>query len=126
MLVQLRPHLTREKLQRVLAEGTPQGLRFTGLFDGDECLAVAGWRVMANTARGRQLFVDDLATTSSARSQGNGRRLLQHLVQVARAAGCATLELDSGVQRFDAHRFYVRERMDIVGHHFRLDLSAGQ
>lgn len=123
VLTELRPHLTPELLQQVLAEGAPQGLRFTGLFDGEECVAVAGWRIMANTSRGRQLFVDDLATTANARSQGNGRSLLGHLTHVARAAGCASLELDSGVQRFAAHRFYLRERMNIVAHHFRLQLQ---
>jgi hypothetical protein len=36
------------------------------------------------------------------------------------------LDLDSGVQRHDAHRFYLRERMHISSHHFtkRLDESG--
>ncbi|MGX1791676.1 hypothetical protein ACWIDW_01820 [Microbacterium sp. NPDC055312] len=34
------------------------------------------------------------------------------------AARCRQLDLDSGVQRFDAHRFYLRERMNIDAHHF--------
>jgi hypothetical protein len=33
------------------------------------------------------------------------------------------LELDSGVQRFAAHRFYFRERMWISRHHFSLELN---
>jgi hypothetical protein len=44
------------------------------------------------------------------------------LVAEARAAGCGELHLDSGVQRFAAHRFYLRERMEIMAHHFRLKL----
>jgi coproporphyrinogen III oxidase len=40
----------------------------------------------------------------------------------ARLAGGGELHLDSGVQRFDAHRFYLRHRMAIVGHHFALPL----
>jgi hypothetical protein len=43
-------------------------------------------------------------------------------VAEARATGCAKLELDSGVQRFDAHRFYLRKRMIISSHHFSLEL----
>lgn len=35
-----------------------------------------------------------------------------------------TLELDSGVQRFDAHRFYLVQRMLNTAHHFRLTLQA--
>ncbi|MGZ5023946.1 MAG: GNAT family N-acetyltransferase, partial [Chthoniobacterales bacterium] len=34
------------------------------------------------------------------------------------------LTLDSGVQRFDAHRFYLMKRMKISSHHFVLDLSS--
>lgn len=33
------------------------------------------------------------------------------------------LHLDSGVQRYGAHRFYLRHGMDITSHHFRLVLS---
>ncbi|MGZ5001726.1 MAG: GNAT family N-acetyltransferase, partial [Chthoniobacterales bacterium] len=31
--------------------------------------------------------------------------------------------LDSGVQRFDAHRFYLMKRMKISSHHFSLELD---
>jgi hypothetical protein len=34
--------------------------------------------------------------------------------------------LDSGVQRFGAHRFYLRRRMDITSHHFALDLRQSK
>ena len=40
-----------------------------------------------------------------AGDQGQGRR-------------CTVIDLDSGVQRHDAHRFYFRERMHISSHHF--------
>jgi hypothetical protein len=43
-------------------------------------------------------------------------------VAEARAAGCIKLELDSGVQRFAAHRFYLTKRMIISSHHFSLEL----
>ncbi|HTN56557.1 MAG TPA: GNAT family N-acetyltransferase [Microbacterium sp.] len=118
VLQELRPHLTEEQLAQVLQEGTPQGLRFTALFAGDRCVAVAGWRIIANTSAIRKLHVDDLSTAASERSRGHGRVLLDALRERAVEAGCRSLDLDSGVQRFDAHRFYLRERMDIVAHHF--------
>jgi len=43
-------------------------------------------------------------------------------VAQARAEGCAQFQLDSGVQRFGAHRFYLMKRMDITAHHFGLKL----
>lgn len=118
VLQELRPHLTRESLEQVLREGAPQGLRFTAVFSDGRCLAVAGWRVVANTSALRKLYVDDLSTTSTARSTGVGAALLEELRGKARAQGCHVLDLDSGVQRHDAHRFYLRERMEITSHHF--------
>lgn len=118
VLRELRTGLTPELLERVLTEGTPQGLRFLAVFDDDRCLGVAGWRLMASTNVTRKLYVDDLVATSGARSQGVGAALLRELEQRARDAGCRSLELDSGVQRHAAHRFYLRERLHINAHHF--------
>ncbi|MGB3376043.1 MAG: GNAT family N-acetyltransferase [Microbacterium sp.] len=122
VLQELRPHLTEELLAQVLREGAPQGLRFTAVFAHERCVAVAGWRIIANTSAIRKLYIDDLSTAASVRSRGYGRILLDALRDRAIAAGCASVDLDSGVQRFDAHRFYLRERMDIVAHHFRRSL----
>ena len=33
------------------------------------------------------------------------------------------LDLDSGVQRFPAHRFYLGQGMAITAHHFALDVQ---
>lgn len=119
VLRELRPHLTPESLASVYAEGQPQGLRFTAAYSaGTGCAGVAGWRVTATTHGMRQLYVDDLVTTEQVRSQGVGTALLAELARRARLAGCTLLALDSGVQRHDAHRFYLRERMAIVSHHF--------
>ena len=118
VLQELRPDLTTALLDQVLVEGAPQGLRFLAAFDGARCLGVAGWRVMATTHSLRKPHVDDLVTASASRSAGVGAALLRELEQRARTAGCAVLDLDSGVQRHGAHRFYLRERMDITSHHF--------
>lgn len=122
VLQELRPHLTEQLLVQVLAQGTPQGLRFTAVFVAERCVAVAGWRVIVNTGAIRKLYVDDLSTTASERSHGYGRMLLDSLREKAIDAGCHSLELDSGVQRFDAHRFYLSQRMNITAHHFALRL----
>jgi GNAT superfamily N-acetyltransferase len=81
-------------------------------------LAVAGWRVIATTVCGRKLYVDDLVTTASARGRGIGSSLLGELVERARAAGCSVIDLDSGLHRKDAHRFYIREGMPVHSLHF--------
>jgi GNAT superfamily N-acetyltransferase len=119
LLAELRPHITPELLAEIYAEGHPQGLRFTAAYDEEEiCVAVAGWREMATTVAIRKLYVDDLVTASDARSRGFGASLLQELERRGREAGCQVLDLDSGVARADAHRFYFREHMSITSFHF--------
>lgn len=128
VLQELRPHVTAQSLRDVYAEGHPQGYRFLGAFaassDGsvDRCIGLAGYRLLATVVLGRTLHVDDLVTSTAERSTGVGRALLAELQRRARDAGCAALDLDSGVQRHDAHRFYFRERMHISSHHFTLPL----
>jgi hypothetical protein len=40
----------------------------------------------------------------------------------ARSQNCQQLTIDSGVQRFAAHRFYLMQRMNITSHHSTLEL----
>jgi GNAT superfamily N-acetyltransferase len=119
VLAELRTDLTAQALESVYAEGHPQGLRFTAVYDESErCVAVAGWRIVATTVALRKLYVDDLVTAAAARSTGVGSALLAELGRRAEEAGCTILDLDSGVHRADAHRFYFRERMAITSLHF--------
>lgn len=91
VLQELRPHLTRELLARVLREGAPQGLRFTAVVENGRCVAVWGWRIIFDTYAIRRIHVDYLSTTASERSRGNGATLLRSLVQRARDLGCQIL-----------------------------------
>lgn len=126
VLSQLRPHLTADVLRAVFREGRPQGLRFSAAYRTTTCVGVAGWRIIATTMALRKLYVDDLVTAEAARSTGVGAALLAHLERRARDAGCTVIDLDSGVQRHDAHRFYLRERMAITSHHFAKTLDQAR
>lgn len=119
---QLRPHVPEAGFVDRVRRQQAGGYHLAYLDDGRRVVAVAGYRVMENLYSGRVLYVDDLVTDEAARSTGCGRQLFEWLVDQARQAGCLTLELDSGVQRFDAHRFYLTQRMVIASHHFRLTL----
>ena len=66
--------------------------------------------------------MDDLITLESDRSQGYGEELLQWLMDYAKTQNCQEFHLDSGVQRFAAHRFYFRQRLEIRSYHFSLKL----
>jgi GNAT superfamily N-acetyltransferase len=84
--------------------------------------AVSGYRYSENLAYGKFMYVDDFVTNSEDRSKGFGKLLFDWLVETAKKQSCEVLALDSGVQRFGAHRFYLIHRMNIVSHHFTLRL----
>ncbi len=58
---------------------------------------------------GQRAWVEDLAVHPDWRSKGVGKRLLDTAKDWARDHGASHLELDSGLARTDAHRFYDRE-----------------
>lgn len=124
VMAELRPHIGSTEFVARIREQQAQGYRLCYLEQQRAVMAVAGYRISTNLHLGRNLYVDDLVTASDARSQGYGHRLLDELRAIAVAGGCAHLHLDSGTQRQQAHRFYLREGMVISSFHFDLPLHA--
>ncbi len=124
VMVQLRPHLNASEFVATVRRMMKEGFLLARLSDDAGVVrAVAGYRFHEKLFSGRTLYVDDLVTDEASRSRGHGAALLQWLIAEARTAGCDVFELDSGVQRRDAHRFYFRERMHISSYHFVLPLK---
>ena len=109
LMQELRTSLTEARYVEAVAE-MADGYRLFALKRDGVAVALAGVGIATNLYYGRYLWVYDLVTTEAERSRGYGRRLLQHLEELARQEGCDTIALSSGVQRSDAHRFY-EERM---------------
>lgn len=121
---ELRPHIaTVEDFAAQVERQGEQGYLLAYLEAEQEVRAVAGYRYTEMLFHGRLMYVDDLVTREVDRSAGHGGQLFDWLVEQARARGCRHLELDSGVQRFEAHRFYLMKRMKIASHHFSLPLQ---
>ncbi len=124
VMAQLRPHLVETEFVARVRRMQGEGFRLARLEEDGTVRAVAGYRFHEKLFSGRNLYVDDLVSDTTRRSQGHGARLLAWLAEQARARDCDLLELDSGVQRFDAHRFYFRERMRIASYHFSRALKG--
>ena len=118
----LRPHVPEGEFLGRVRRQQGGGYVLAYLEDSGNVTCVAGFRVVENLMSGRMLYVDDLVTLDGVRSRGYGKQMFDWLVARARSEGCAYLELDSGVHRFDAHRFYATNRMMISAHHFALKL----
>lgn len=122
VMAQLRDRLDEAAFVRAVERQRAEGYRLAFLRDAGAVRAVVGFRLGHNLAWGRFLYIDDLITDETSRSRGRGGELFDWCVELARREGCAQLHLDSGVWRYDAHRFYLRKRMSISSHHFRLEL----
>jgi len=64
------------------------------------------------------LYVDDLITDELNRSKGFAKQLFDWLDEESKKNECIGMHLDSGVHRYDAHRFYLNRKMRITCHHF--------
>jgi GNAT superfamily N-acetyltransferase len=121
---ELRPHFaTDTKFVERVRRQQRDGYVLAFVEADNEVRAVAGYRFLESLFSGRFLYVDDLVTRARDRSAGYGGKLLDWLVQQARKDKCENLELDSGVQRFDAHRFYFVKRMKIASYHFSIAVA---
>jgi GNAT superfamily N-acetyltransferase len=125
VLLELRGTFTKAALIAQIKTQQQAGYRVAYVESAGEVLCVAGFVVGTKLAWGKHLYVDDLVTAERHRSTGAGKLMMDWLKAHAIGLGCRQLELDSGVQRFGAHRFYLREGFNISSHHFSIaDLPA--
>lgn len=125
VMCQLRPHLDLPAFLAAVKRMRTEGYKLVFLADPD-VRAVAGFRKMEMLVTGKVLYVDDLVTCEKHRSRGYGRQLLAWLLEEAKREHCQHLELDSGVKRLDAHRFYEREGMAKAAFHFSVPAKASK
>jgi len=123
---ELRPHLSEAEFLQQVKRQVVQGYCLAFLEAGGTAVSVAGYRISETLAWGKFLYVDDLVTREVDRSKAYGAALFDWLVALAEREGCVQFHLDSGVQRFGAHRFYLGKRMDITSHHFALKLPVSR
>lgn len=119
---QLRPALTAEEFIERVELQQAERYRLAYLEHEGEIVALAGFRMMNVLWSGRTLYVDDLVTEAARRSQGHGEQMIRWIEALAKAEGCATLALDSGTHREEAHAFYFRMGLRISDFHFQKKL----
>jgi GNAT superfamily N-acetyltransferase len=67
---------------------------------------------------GQRCWVEDLAVGPEHRSRGIGAALLDAAADWARGRGATHLELDTGLARSDAQRFYERRKPNTIGYSY--------
>jgi len=118
VMVQLRPNLDRQSFTSVIMELMNDGYRLAYIERDTEVACVAGFKIQNNLFLGKHLYIEDLVTAESTRSCGLGNDLMNSLKELARMENCRVVDLDSGVQRHKAHKFYFNQNMEISCYHF--------
>lgn len=123
VIQQLRPHLTSaDEFLRRVKQQQRQHYHLAAFEQAGEIQGVMGFRYCDFLFAGRTMYIDDLVTAETARSQGVGKALIQWAVAEAKAEKCDQVHLDSGVNRKRAHQFYLREGFELRSYHFSLNL----
>ena len=120
ILLQLRPQYTQDSLITQIRKQQESGYQLAYVKSGNTILCVAGFVIGEKLAWGKYIYIDDLVTNEHCRSTGVGTFIINWFKFYCKTLGCQSLHLDSGVQKFPAHRFYLKNRFDIASHHFSI------
>lgn len=123
VMKELRPHLKDEAsfIEQVQRQHK-NGYHLVALYEGNKVSALVGYRFLETLAWGKFIYIDDLITHTISRKKGYGAMLLEWTIELAKKEGCQQVHLDSGYQRFDAHRLYLNQGFELICHHFGLKL----
>lgn len=121
---ELRPHIrTEEEFLQRMEFIAGEGARMVMLEAEGVVPTVSVFRINHYLARGKNLYIDDLVSLPAYRGRGYARAMLEWIENYAIRQGCENIHLDSGHQRYDAHRLYLNFGFKITAHHFVLDIT---
>jgi GNAT superfamily N-acetyltransferase len=112
---------SEDRAREALAEaiGSEKSTVLVAEARGGELIGVASAYLDLNSVRfGLRCWVEDLAVEPPCRSAGVGKALLDATKGWARGRGATHLELDTGLARTDAQRFYEREEPIAKGYSY--------
>jgi GNAT superfamily N-acetyltransferase len=118
----LRPHLTVESFLELISKMKDENYILLFIEENNKAISACGYRYLTTLFDGRYIYIDDLSTLPEARGKGYAGALFDFVVEKAKSENLKAVHLDSGHQRYDAHRLYLNKGMKIVYHHFRLEL----
>jgi GNAT superfamily N-acetyltransferase len=123
-LQELRPHLKEDNFITLVREMMAEGYQLA-FIEGEDgfALSIVGFRYLQFTFNGKHFYIDDLSTLPEARGKGHGGALIEYVCELAKQKGYHSVTLDSGHQRFDAHRLYLNKGFNITSHHFTKKMS---
>ncbi|MDE2625023.1 MAG: GNAT family N-acetyltransferase [Betaproteobacteria bacterium] len=119
---QLRPQIP-QPYEASMKDVFATGAEMVVAVENGEVCGVAVFRITINTMVGKKIYSEDLVADANTTVKGVGRALMDFLKQEGKSRGCVSLELESGTQREQAHKFYYREGFAIKAFGFKQPLA---
>lgn len=89
-----------------------------GVYLGEELIGVFGLWFMTRHYAGKSCEPDHVILKPEYQNRGFGKQIFEFIFDYAREKGCETSELNSYVQNFKSHKFYMNHGYVIKGYHF--------
>lgn len=104
-LEQLRPGFELETMLSHRENLISRGYHLVAIIEQDKVMCVGSYHLHPHVARTNEFWVCDLVTLESARSQGYGLAMMNHMEELAKEAGCDRVRVHTG-QGQPAEDFY--------------------
>lgn len=122
VIKELRPHHTPDSFVATITQMVKEGYQLLYIEEDGIAVCAAGFRFTTTLYDGLIIDFDDFVTLASARKKGYASLLFDHLTAIAKERSIKSIHLNSAHHRYDAHRFYLNKKMDIIAHHLRITL----
>ncbi|WP_084519494.1 GNAT family N-acetyltransferase [Christiangramia echinicola] len=109
---------SEEILKERLLEMFDQNYECFGIYLENRLIGVFGLWFMTRHYAGRSCEVDHIFIEEELQGKGIGKSLFEFIHQYAASKDCETIELNSYVENFGSHKFYMNLGYIIRGYHF--------
>ncbi|MCE3232989.1 MAG: family N-acetyltransferase [Rickettsiaceae bacterium] len=122
VLAHMYPDMSQEEYRNILPERVNNGYRMLGVFDDEKCVCSAGFWISYRFYCGKFIQLDNMVSLPDYRSKGVGKLVTDFIKNLGITDGCNKVLIDTYVENFNAHRFFLREGFIIRGYHLNYEL----
>jgi len=119
---QIREDLSKNDFLTAISEQIKNGYQVVYVIENNQIICVAGFTISHKLTLGKYLYIEDFVTDKSVQFFESGKALFDFIKIYAKQQKCSSIHLDSSITRYDAHKFYLSQNMNIDSHHFSIKI----
>lgn len=119
LIMELSEYQTEESLLRSrMGEMFEQNYECFAIYLNEEVIGTFGLWFMTRHYAGKSCEIDHVFVKPKYQNRGFGKEIFEYIFNYSKRKGCETSELNSYVQNFKSHKFYMNLDYVIKGYHF--------